>query len=83
MGSAALEAESDAAVPLEHQRFLTEGDFERIRELRQQQMVDAAMAKHGLKSAAKRAKHLAAAQDDADAALLLLVGLPKLARRCM
>ncbi|KAK9790096.1 hypothetical protein WJX73_001035 [Symbiochloris irregularis] len=56
-------------VPLEYGRFLTAEDFDRIRELRQQKMVDAAMAKHGLKSSSKRAKLLAAAQDDAEEAL--------------
>ena len=39
------------------------------RELRQQELVEAAMAKHGLRSASKREKLLAAAQDDAEEAL--------------
>ena len=70
VATAPLEVDS---VPLEYERFLTKEDFERIRELRQQQLVDAAMAKHGLKSAAKRAKLLVSVRDEADAALEALV----------
>ena len=71
MGNASevQEPQLEVAAPLEYGRFLTVEDFSRIRELRQQQLVDAAMAKHGLKSAAKRARLLAAAQDDAEEAL--------------
>ena len=74
-GPPAAQPDEGAApdVPLEYGRFLTAEDFDRIRELRQQKMVDAAMAKHGLKSSAKRAKLLAAAQDDAEEALEALV----------
>lgn len=36
------------------QRILTEEDFERIKRLKQRRMVEAAMAKHGLKSTAQR-----------------------------
>lgn len=42
---------------------------ELCRELRQEELVVAAMAKHGLRSASKREKLLAAAQDDAEATL--------------
>ena len=71
--SAQPQSDPDSTAPVEHERFLTEEDFLRIRELRQKQLVDAAMTKHGLKSAAKRAKLLAAAQDEADATLEAMV----------
>lgn len=44
-------------------------DFERIRQLRHRKMVEGVMRKHGLKSAAKRERLLAEAQDEADEAL--------------
>lgn len=82
------ELDSVDVVPLEHQRILSAADFERIRELRQQELVVAAMAKHGLKPAAKRARLLAQAEDQAEEALEALVGplclhacLPKPAAR--
>lgn len=65
----ATEPAEPAPLLLEQERFLTGEDFERIRELRQEKLVDAAMTKHGLKSAAKRARLLAVAQDDAEATL--------------
>lgn len=58
-----------ADVPLEYQRILTEDDFARMRELRHDRMVQELMRKHGLKSAAKRERLLAAAEDEAEAAL--------------
>ena len=56
-------------VPLEYERILDEADFARIRELRHEKMVKELMRKHGLKSAAKRERLLAAAEDEADEAL--------------
>ena len=55
--------------PLEYGRILTEEDFARIHELRHRKMVDAVMRKHGLKSAAKRERLLASAQEEADEAM--------------
>ena len=55
--------------PLEYGRILTEEDFARIHELRHRKMVDTVMRKHGLKSAAKRERLLASAQDEADEAM--------------
>ena len=52
---------------------MTEDDFAQIRELRHQKLVDELMRKHGLKSAAKRERLLAAAQDEAEEALEKLV----------
>ena len=57
---------SDDSIPLEYQRILTEEDFERIRELRHKKMVTSLMQKHGLKSAAKRERLLAAAEEEAE-----------------
>lgn len=62
-----------ADIPLEYERILTEEDFAQIRELRHQKLVDELMRKHGLKSAAKRERLLAAAQDEAEEALDKLV----------
>ena len=42
------------------------------RELRRKRLVDAAMRKHGLKSASKRARALAAAEEEADETLEFL-----------
>ncbi|KAK9834281.1 hypothetical protein WJX81_003203 [Elliptochloris bilobata] len=58
-----------AGVPLEHGRILSAEDFARMRELRHKAMVSAAMRKHGLKSASKRGRLLAAAEEEADEAL--------------
>ncbi|CAL8470003.1 g9545 [Coccomyxa elongata] len=58
-----------AAEPLEYGRILTEEDFDRIRELRHRKMVEGVMRKHGLKSASKRERLLAEAEDEADEAL--------------
>ena len=55
--------------PLEYGRILTEEDFDRIRELRHRKMVEGVMRKHGLKSASKRERLLAEAEDEADEAL--------------
>ncbi len=54
-------------------RFLTAEDFERIKELRQQRLVDKAMAKHGLKSATKRARLQSQAEDEAAETLRMQV----------
>ena len=54
---------------LEYGRILTEEDFERIRKLRHRKMVDAVMKKHGLKSASKRDRLLAEAEEEAEEAL--------------
>ncbi|KAK9811636.1 hypothetical protein WJX72_007420 [[Myrmecia] bisecta] len=62
-------AAPEDGTPLEWGRILTEEDFERIRELRHKRLVDAAMKKHGLKSASKRERLLAAAEEEADAAM--------------
>eukprot|EP00884_Botryococcus_braunii_P012226 jgi/Botrbrau1/21003/Bobra.0144s0020.2 len=59
----------EEALPIEQGRILTEEDFVRIRELRHKKLVEAAMAKHGLKSATKRARLEALAQDEADEVL--------------
>ena len=56
-------------MPLEYERILDEADFARIRELRQEKMVKDLMRKHGLKSAAKQERLLAAAEDEAEEAL--------------
>jgi hypothetical protein len=57
----------------EQGRFLTAEDFERIKELRQQRLVDKAMAKHGLKSATKRARLQSQAEDEAAETLRMQV----------
>lgn len=54
---------------MEYGRILTEEDFERIRKLRHQRMVEAVMKKHGLKSASKRDRLLAEAEEQAEEAL--------------
>lgn len=59
--------------PLEYERILTEDDFARIRELRLCKLVDELMRKHGLKSAAKKERLLAAAEEEAEEALTKLV----------
>ena len=67
---------------MEYERILDEKDFARIRELRHEKMVGDLMRKHGLKSAAKRERLLAAAEDEADEALdkkVLLANILKLA----
>ncbi len=65
-------------LPLEYTRILTEDDFDRIRELRHQQLVEAALAKHGLKSASmtahRRDRIMAAAEEEADEMLEFQVG---------
>lgn len=68
---AAARAEpSQEPLPLEYTRILTEEDFDRIRELRHKQLVDAALAKHGLQSASltshRRDRILAAAEEEAE-----------------
>ena len=60
---------------LEYGRILTEEDFERIRKLRHRKMVDAVMKKHGLKSASKRDRLLAEAEEEAEEALTEQVSL--------
>ncbi len=62
-------ADGAAGVPLEYGRILSGEDFARIKELRHKALVTAAMRKHGLKSASKRGRLLAAAEDEADEAL--------------
>ena len=62
-------ATTSSSFPLEAGRFLDDGDFRRIRELRRERLVEGALAKHGLKSASKRARAEADAGADADAAL--------------
>lgn len=55
---------------LEYGKILTEKDFERIRTLRHRKMVEAVMKKHGLKSASKRDRLLAEAEEEAEEALI-------------
>ena len=55
--------------PLEYGRILTQEDFARIHDLRRRKMVEGVMRKHGLKSAAKRERLLAEAEDEADEAM--------------
>ena len=55
---------------LEYGKILTEQDFERIRKLRHRKMVEAVMKKHGLKSASKRDRLLADAEEEAEEALI-------------
>ena len=62
-------AGAGAHLPLEHGRILSGEDFARMRELRHKAMVAAAMRKHGLKSASKRGRLLAAAEEEAEEAL--------------
>ena len=57
------------STPLEYERILDEDDFSQIRQLRHEKMVKDLMRKHGLKSAAKRERLLAAAEDEAEEAL--------------
>lgn len=61
---------------LEYGRILTEEDFARIHKLRHKKMVEAVMRKHGLKSAAKRERLLAEAEEEADEAMAEQVGGP-------
>ncbi len=62
---------------MEYGKILTEEDFERIRRLRHQRMVGAVMRKHGLKSASKRDRLLAEAEEQAEEALTeQVMGLP-------
>ena len=58
-----------STLPIEAGRILDDADFARIRELQRAARVTAAMAKHGLKSASKRARAEAAAEDAADEAM--------------
>lgn len=64
-----IQAWQNLQVPLEYGRILTEEDFERIRKLRHRKMVEAVMRKHGLKSAAKRERLMAEAEDEAEEAM--------------
>ncbi|KAI7837441.1 hypothetical protein COHA_008699 [Chlorella ohadii] len=74
-GSAAAaeqqQQQEEEGVPLEWGRILTEEDFDKIRQLKHRKLVDAAMKKHGLKSASKRDKARAAAEEEADELLAL------------
>ena len=67
--TATASAIPSSPLPLEAGRFLDDADFRRIRELRRERLVEGALAKHGLKSASKRARAEADAGADADAAL--------------
>lgn len=62
----AVKVKTSEEVPLEWGRILTEEDFETIRQLKHKRLVTEAMAKHGLKSASKRAKALEAAEEEAE-----------------
>lgn len=64
-------AEGGDDVPLEWGRILTEEDFEKIRQLKHRRLVDNAMQKHGLKSASKRQRARAAAEEEAEELLAL------------
>ncbi|GLC55364.1 hypothetical protein PLESTB_000976900 [Pleodorina starrii] len=62
------------ALPIEAERFLTQEDFERIKRLKQKALVEAALAKHGIASAAskaKKAKMLEAAEEEAAEAMAM------------
>ena len=72
-----------APVPLEHGRILSAEDFTRMRELRHKAMVAAAMRKHGLKSASKRGRLLAAAEEEAEEALAAQARQPVLLARLL
>ncbi|GBF96025.1 hypothetical protein Rsub_08840 [Raphidocelis subcapitata] len=67
------EAPLDPSLPIEMQRILTEEDFKHIRQLKRKAMVEAAMARHGLKSLTKaKARRLAeAAEEEAEEALAI------------
>ncbi|KAL6763683.1 SDA1-domain-containing protein [Haematococcus lacustris] len=58
---------------IEAERFLTAEDFERIKRLKHKRLVEAALAKHGLKSMskAKRNRLLLAAEEEAEEAAAL------------
>ncbi|KAG2439494.1 hypothetical protein HXX76_004848 [Chlamydomonas incerta] len=63
-----------AGVPIEAERFLTQEDFDRIKRLKQKSLVEAALAKAGVTSAASKAKKqraLEAAEEEATEALAL------------
>ncbi|KAL4422877.1 hypothetical protein ABPG75_009074 [Micractinium tetrahymenae] len=68
---AAAAAEDQGAVPLEWGRILTEEDFDKIRQLKHRRLVESAMQKHGLKSASKRERARAAAEEEAGELLAL------------
>lgn len=59
------------STPLEWGRILTQEDFENIKALRQKQLVQDAMRKHGLKSASKLASAREAAEIEAEERLQL------------
>lgn len=58
--------DTDASIPLEWGRILTQEDFRNIKALRHKQIVDEAMKKHGLKSARRREAAREAAEIEAD-----------------
>eukprot|EP00890_Picochlorum_soloecismus_P002101 jgi/Picsp_1/2892/NSC_01117-R1_protein len=58
--------DTDATIPLEWGRILTQEDFRNIKALRHKQIVDEAMKKHGLKSARRREAAREAAEIEAD-----------------
>jgi protein SDA1 len=68
-GYAAAAGGTGGAVPADWGRILTQADFAAIRTLKRRRLVADAMATHGLKSASQRAKAVAAAGEEADAAL--------------
>ncbi|KAL4448816.1 hypothetical protein ABPG77_007533 [Micractinium sp. CCAP 211/92] len=63
--------EGGDGVPLEWGRILTEEDFEKIRQLKHRRLVENAMQKHGMKSASKRERARAAAEEEAEEMLAL------------
>ncbi|KAL6785625.1 hypothetical protein ACKKBF_B01005 [Auxenochlorella protothecoides x Auxenochlorella symbiontica] len=68
--AAAAAVAAEAAEPWAD-RILTSEDFEKIRQLQHKRLVDHAMQKHGLKSASKREKAMAAAEDAAEETMAL------------
>ncbi|GFH22547.1 protein SDA1, partial [Haematococcus lacustris] len=70
---AGSDKEEGSGQRIEAERFLTAEDFERIKRLKHKRLVEAALAKHGLKSMskAKRNRLLLAAEEEAEEAAAL------------
>jgi hypothetical protein len=72
-GDAAAAGSGEGGVPDDWGRILSQQDFDAIRQLRHKKMVEAAMQKHGLKSASKQARIREKVEEEAEEMLQLKV----------
>ncbi|PNW82173.1 hypothetical protein CHLRE_06g277050v5 [Chlamydomonas reinhardtii] len=71
-GEGGEEGQAPAGVPIEAERILTQEDFDRIKRLKQKALVEAALAKAGVTSAASKAKKQRALESAEEEAAELL-----------